>query len=98
MSLTRLVLTIASLRAVPRKLRWVLLRSVGIDTKSWNIAHGCLFTGSNVSIGRSTFINSGCVFDSSASISIGQRCALGPEVMLLSSSHDWGLPSAAPAR
>ena len=90
MSPHRLVLAVSSLRAVPRKARWLLLRVAGVKTDAWNIGHGCLFTGNRVTIGRSTFVNSGCVFDSSASISIGERCAIGPDVMFVSGSHELG--------
>lgn len=86
----RAVLALASARGIPRKARWLLLRAAGVHTDAWNIAPGCQFTGSRVTIGRGTFINGGCVFDSSASITIGERCALGLEVMLLSSSHEIG--------
>jgi maltose O-acetyltransferase len=88
----RAILALASARAIPRKARWLLLRAAGVRTDAWNIAPGCHFTGPRVTIGRGTFINRGCVFDASASVLIGERCAFGLEVMILTSTHDQGPP------
>jgi maltose O-acetyltransferase len=81
------LLTISSLSGIPRKVRWALLRLSGVSTDAWNIGPGCYFGTSNVVIGRGTFVNRGCVFDGLSQIRIGERCALGMEVMLVTSTH-----------
>jgi maltose O-acetyltransferase len=81
------LLTISSLTGVPRKVRFGLLRLAGVRTEAWNIAPRCYFGTNNVEIGRGTFVNRGCVFDGLAQIRIGERCALGMGVMLVTSTH-----------
>ena len=41
-------------------------------------------------VGRDTFVNSGCVFAARGGIEIGERCALGHEVMLNTVGHEVG--------
>jgi maltose O-acetyltransferase len=62
----------------------------GVRTEAWNIASRCYFGTNNVVIGRGTFINRGCLFDAMSEIRIGERCALGMEVMLVTSTHPIG--------
>ncbi len=81
------LLTISALSGIPRKVRWVLLRLSGVKTDAWNIGPRCYFGTSDVVIGHGTFINRGCVFDGMSRIRIGERCALGMEVMLVTSTH-----------
>ena len=71
----------------PRKVRWGLLRLSGVKTDAWNIGPRCYFGTNEVVIGRGTFVNRGCVFDAMAPIRIGERCALGMEVMFITSTH-----------
>jgi maltose O-acetyltransferase len=46
--------------------------------------------GCDVSIGDFSFVSSGVVFDARAHIEIGTRVAIGPNAMLLTSSHEIG--------
>jgi maltose O-acetyltransferase len=43
-----------------------------------------------VAIGRNTFVNYGCFFDSLDRITVGNDCALGAQVTLLTSTHRMG--------
>jgi maltose O-acetyltransferase len=87
-----LLLRAARSRLLPRTGRWALLRLAGLDVGTRAIAPGCTFTGPGVRIARGSFINTGCLFDSSAAIEIETRCALGPRVSLLTSTHELGGP------
>jgi maltose O-acetyltransferase len=82
-----LLLRTAASPLFPINLRWALLRACGLDLATRRISAGTLFTGPRVSVGRGTFINTGCVFDAWAPITIGERCAFGPGVMVLTSTH-----------
>jgi maltose O-acetyltransferase len=75
---------------LPRKVRWLLLRAYGLDTRAWNIRERCFFGGPNISIGRGSFVNQGCVFDNLGEIRIGARCAIGMEVLFAASTHRIG--------
>lgn len=44
-------------------------------------------------IGAATFINTGCFFDLTGPIHIGNRVSFGPQVMLVTSTHQIGDPS-----
>jgi maltose O-acetyltransferase len=75
---------------VPRHLRYLLLSAWGADVRRCRIAAGCRFGSQDVTIGRGTFVNYGCFFDSHSPITIGEHCSLGMRVMLLTSSHELG--------
>jgi maltose O-acetyltransferase len=46
--------------------------------------------GCDVSIGDFSFVSSGVVFDARAHIEVGTRVAIGPNAMLLTSTHEIG--------
>jgi acetyltransferase-like isoleucine patch superfamily enzyme len=62
------------------------LESCRISPKVW-------FGSSRVSIGKSTFINYGCMFNTSAHISIGKNCDVGMGVLFATSTHELGTPT-----
>ena len=74
----------------PRLVRWALLRAWGVDAATHRINEGCWFGGTEVSLGRGTFVNMRCVFDNWAPISIGANCYLGMGVSLVTSTHELG--------
>ncbi len=86
----RVLTALASRTFVPRKARWMLLRLAGVDTAAWNIGPRCVISGTRLHVGRGTFINRECLFDTSAPIHIGARCAIGMRVMVITASHDTG--------
>jgi maltose O-acetyltransferase len=91
-----LVLRFAGLALVPRNLRWLLLTAVGLRLKTRQIAPGSLFTGPDVAIGRGSFVNTMCLFDAWAPITLGNRVAVGMGVLFATSTHKLG-PSGARA-
>jgi maltose O-acetyltransferase len=76
--------------AFPKRLRWRTLRALGIDCDHVNIYPGCWFGGTDISIGAESTMNTGVFLDNLAPIRIGEQCAIGIGVMILTSSHDIG--------
>lgn len=84
---------VASSKLVPNILRFVMYKLVGISTSSRNINPDCFFTyfrGRKVKIGKDSFINYRCFFDSTSTINIGDNCFVGFDVMFCTSSHELG--------
>ncbi|MCD9154519.1 acyltransferase [Aeromicrobium duanguangcaii] len=78
---------------LPRALRFRLLRALGMDIPGWTaIMPGCWFGGTDVHIGDGTTVNYGVFFDTAAPITIGERCDIGMEAMLCTSTHEKGGP------
>jgi acetyltransferase-like isoleucine patch superfamily enzyme len=73
---------------VPRVLRTLLYRMIGLDIHSFNIREGQIFENDNVSIGERTFVNRGCSFEGSGKIDIGADCQVAPEAMFITSGHE----------
>ncbi len=90
MLLRGLVNTLGASPFMPRKARRLLLRAYGVKVRTSAIMEDCHFGGSDVEIGRGSFVNRGCVFDNSASITIGEAVHVGMEVMFVTSSHALG--------
>jgi maltose O-acetyltransferase len=83
-------------RYVANRLRTQILRLAG-----WRIGDGTFFAGvpkfsgagrirSRLSIGSAGWINVGCTFELNDAITIGDRVAIGHEVMMLTSTHKIG--------
>lgn len=87
-----LVNTLAASPFMPRKGRRLLLRAYGVDIRTSAVMEGCHFGGSDIEIGRESFVNINCVFDNSGAIVIGERVQVGMEVMFVTSSHVLGGP------
>jgi maltose O-acetyltransferase len=70
--------------------RWLLrLGGIEIGEMVYGLTH-CYFGSANISIGAGAFINAGCWFEGAGRIEIGRDCMLGPQVMILTSSHPLG--------
>ncbi len=82
-----LVLRFAALPIIPNSARWALLTACGLKLGTRRIAPGTLFTGPNVRIGRGSFVNTRCLFDAWSPITVGERCAIGPGVLFVTSTH-----------
>jgi maltose O-acetyltransferase len=67
-----------------------LLRAYGIQCDTPKVSPRCFFGGRDISIGRGAFLNYGCFLDGYAEIRIGERCFFGPQVMLITSTHEIG--------
>ncbi len=79
----------ASSLVLPR-LRARLYRWGGLDVRTHGIRHGCLIHTGRLRIGRDTLVGQRCHFENREWVEVGERCALGPEVMILTSSHRIG--------
>lgn len=76
---------------LPRKLRPPLLRALGLAVGGGSsIAAGCFIGSKRLTIGEGVSINYGCFFSTPAPVYVGDRCNLGPQVMVCSSTHEPG--------
>ncbi len=91
---------------LPVSLRRALLRLAGlrIGAKVTGLKQ-CGFQSNQVSIGDGSFVNAGCQFEGFGRIDIGRDVFLGPQVMILTSTHDIDsdgqvarMPSCKPVR
>jgi acetyltransferase-like isoleucine patch superfamily enzyme len=73
----------------PTPIRRSLLRLSGVRIGS-NVAglKHCGFETKHISIGDDSFVNVGCWFEGDGQIEIGRNVFLGPQVMILTSTHD----------
>ncbi|WP_442781081.1 acyltransferase [Arthrobacter sp. FX8] len=85
-------------KAVPRPLRWRLLRALGLQIQSSAISAGGFYGGTNIFIDHGTFLNYGVFLDNAAQITIGRSCQIGPQVMLLTGTHQIGGPAQRAGR
>lgn len=81
---------LASSPLVHRRLRRWMLRRAGMRVHTLGVGVGCHFTPGEVHIGRDVYINEGMFVDARGGIYIGDRSAIGPRVMLISSTHKIG--------
>src|SRR5947208_3477965 len=88
-----LVNVIAASVIVPGPVRGAILRALGIDCRTSKISPRCFFGGRDISIGRQSFLNYGCFLDGFDAIHVGERCYFGPDVMLITSTHEIGTSS-----
>lgn len=87
--LGRLVMAMTSGFIVPRRVRpWVLTR-LGHDVHRTSTIESSTFIGAmtGLTVGPKAYINRGCFIDLVASVSIGPRTHIGPQVMILTSTH-----------
>jgi maltose O-acetyltransferase len=67
--------------------RWLLrLGGVRLGSMVWGLER-CWFQSSRVSIGTGSYVNAGCWFEGQGDITVGDNCLLGPEVLVLTSTH-----------
>jgi maltose O-acetyltransferase len=64
-----------------------LYRSAGIPTVTDDIGPGCYFHSSEIRIGSGSTINHGVHFENVARVTIGERCGLGIDTLVLTSHH-----------
>lgn len=85
--------TVAGSTVFPSKARTRLLRLAGVHATGAGVwSHVRFISGSEVTIGDGSFVSSGVVFDAGERIRIGERVAIGPNTLLLTSSHEIGPP------
>lgn len=76
---------------LPLAARRALLRLGGV--RLGEMVYGlerCRFDSRRVSIGAGSYVNAGCWFEGGGRIDIGRDCLLGPEVLILTSTHELG--------
>ena len=76
---------------LPLALRRMLLRLGGVKLGAmiWGLER-CWFQSARVSIGTGSYVNAGCWFEGFGEIEVGENCLLGPQVMILTSTHPLG--------
>ncbi|MGO4653014.1 DapH/DapD/GlmU-related protein [Arthrobacter sp. 2RAF22] len=74
----------------PAPLRWRALRAYGMQIEQSVISPGVWFGSSRVSIGAGSFINYGCMFNTTAPIMIGKACDVAMHVVFSTTSHEVG--------
>jgi maltose O-acetyltransferase len=74
----------------PKPLRWRALRAYGMEIEHSNISPNVWFGSSRVTIGRGTYISYGCMFNTSAPVTIGRSCDIAMRVVFATSSHNVG--------
>jgi maltose O-acetyltransferase len=75
---------------LPKSLRWRALRATGMPIQRCIIPPGVFFGSPRVRIGIGTQVGYGCFFDALEWITIGDRCDLAMNVLLVTSSHHVG--------
>lgn len=88
---------------LPRGLRWMVLRALGLDVHRSTINAGGFLGGRQISIGEGCFINHQFFIDNAAPVRIGQLVSMGPRVSIITGSHEIsselrraGIPQNAP--
>lgn len=74
------------------------MRAYGMHVERCSISPGVWFGSRRLRIGEGSFINTGCMFSTHQSISIGARCYLGMRVLVSTSSHEVGGPEQRAGR
>jgi acetyltransferase-like isoleucine patch superfamily enzyme len=73
---------------VPQPFRWLMWRVGGINVQTMRLFSGVTITGTNLTIGARTFLNHGVYLDAgSGRITIGSDTLVGPQVMILTATH-----------
>ncbi|NHU47589.1 acyltransferase [Rhodococcus sp. A14] len=74
---------------IPSRLRVIIYRlaGIGIHLRSWT-APAIYFRTSNITMGRNSSINHGCVFDNRALVKIGSNVGVGAGVKFITSNHE----------
>lgn len=75
---------------VPISHRPRLLRFVGLKTDVAGIAPGVRFSNTRVGLAEGAFVNRGVHFEGEGQIEVGSHAAIGPDVLILTSTHDTG--------
>jgi maltose O-acetyltransferase len=85
-----LVNGVAASSAWSPRVRASLLRRAGIDVRTSLVQHGCYFFGTQIEFGDWVWVNHRVYFDTRDWIRIGDRTGLGPETMVITSTHEHG--------
>jgi maltose O-acetyltransferase len=76
---------------VPQALRRRLLARGGVRVhRGVSGLERCWAQTSQLTLGADTYVNAGCWFEGDGRIDVGEHCLLGPEVLVLTSTHGRG--------
>jgi maltose O-acetyltransferase len=76
---------------VPQAVRRRLLARGGVRLgRGVSGLERCWFESGQVTLGDETYVNAGCWFEGQGRIDVGSHCLLGPEVLMLTSTHRRG--------
>lgn len=75
---------------IPRHLRYFLYKIYGLDINTTQIFPRCFIGNSNISIGKNTYINYKCFFNTAGGINIGNNCNIAYKVTFCTSTHEIG--------
>ena len=75
---------------VPRVLRAVLLRALGMDLQTYDIYPRCTFRTTKLKVGKGSIINVGCHFDNNTMIEIGTGVQIAMGVTFVTTGHKLG--------
>ena len=85
--------SLAGLQFLTPSLRGTMYRIGGLNThRDSSIESGLYVLGNQLTVGRGTTINYGCLIDCRAEVRIGERCGIAYGVSLITASHDWNDP------
>lgn len=90
MTLTNVFKWLATQPVVSTSRRWRLLALAGVDAAEVGFEAGVQIRNSNLSIGPGSYVNREVLFEGTAPITIGRNVAIGPRVMIVTSTHDLG--------
>ena len=72
---------------LPRVVRFVVYRLIGLQFSTPDIAAGQRIYNRNIRIGRHTSVSRACTFEGGGLIDIGENCMVGPETAFVTSTH-----------
>lgn len=75
---------------VPRVVRGLGLRAVGMKIESYDIYPRCAFRSRSLRIGKGSVINHGCHFDNNAAVEIGSGVSVATGVSFVTTGHRLG--------
>lgn len=81
---------LASSVVVPSTLRWLLYRAAGLQLSRSYLAPRSFIGGRALTIGRNTFVNYECFFDTAAPIALGKNVRVGMRCTFLTGTHEIG--------
>jgi maltose O-acetyltransferase len=82
--------SVAGSPLVPRLVRWLIYRAMGLDVRTRGVFECCSFVGSGIRIGARTYVNREVLLQgrATAPITIGADCHLAMRVVVTTSTHD----------
>ena len=90
MTVKRMLCSILESPALPGRVRTRALCALGLAIGPVGMESGVRIWNTNIRIGAGSFVNRGVVFEGKARITLGEKVALGPQVLVLTSTHDVG--------